>query len=351
MNLGGIYKDLGKLDQALASTLKSLELKPDNPDALLNLGNIYEELGNRAQAIACLKKAAESASANEKATKKLAQIYYYMGNYSDGIKAIRGNEDEGAENVRLSLHLCQNNKIEFNKCANDLIKRGALNQQGIAAIDHANVLYEQALDNGLKGDTLDSVFTQAIEKHEACDVLIQELITELSSGLIKSRTQGHLSNGRQTSGNILDIPRKPFQELKKLLIKKICEYNTSCDINTDKNFEANWEKNLYSLNGWAIIMNKGGSLSSHNHEDGWLTGTFYLQMPGEGANADEGAIEFSHQGPKYPAGNAVFEKRLIRPLVGDLNIFASSLFHRTLPFQSERQRICIAFDVSRRKKL
>ena len=30
MNLGGIYKDLGNLDQALASTLKSLELKPDN---------------------------------------------------------------------------------------------------------------------------------------------------------------------------------------------------------------------------------------------------------------------------------------------------------------------------------
>ena len=31
MNLGGIYKDLGNLDQALASTLKSLEFNPDNP--------------------------------------------------------------------------------------------------------------------------------------------------------------------------------------------------------------------------------------------------------------------------------------------------------------------------------
>ena len=30
MNLGGIYKNLGNLDQALASNLKSLELKPDN---------------------------------------------------------------------------------------------------------------------------------------------------------------------------------------------------------------------------------------------------------------------------------------------------------------------------------
>ena len=31
MNLGSIYKDLGNLDQAVASALKSLELKPNNP--------------------------------------------------------------------------------------------------------------------------------------------------------------------------------------------------------------------------------------------------------------------------------------------------------------------------------
>ena len=37
MNLGGIYKDLGQLDQALASTLKSLKLNPDNSDAHMNL--------------------------------------------------------------------------------------------------------------------------------------------------------------------------------------------------------------------------------------------------------------------------------------------------------------------------
>ena len=44
MNLGSIYKDLENLDQALASTLKSLELKPDNHIALMNLGAIYLDL-------------------------------------------------------------------------------------------------------------------------------------------------------------------------------------------------------------------------------------------------------------------------------------------------------------------
>ena len=42
MNLGWIYKSLGNLDQALESTLKSVELKPVAPYALMNLGGIYK---------------------------------------------------------------------------------------------------------------------------------------------------------------------------------------------------------------------------------------------------------------------------------------------------------------------
>ena len=45
MNLGIIYKDLGQLDEPLA-TLKSLEPNPDNPDPYISLGVIYKDLGN-----------------------------------------------------------------------------------------------------------------------------------------------------------------------------------------------------------------------------------------------------------------------------------------------------------------
>ena len=51
MNLGGIYIDLGNLDKALSSTLKSLELKPDNSTAHMNLGMIYETLNELDKAL------------------------------------------------------------------------------------------------------------------------------------------------------------------------------------------------------------------------------------------------------------------------------------------------------------
>ena len=140
------------------------------------------------------------------------------------------------------------------------------------------------LDSGLDGTSLDSVFVQTINKQEFSDALIQEVLIRLSSRSLQFKFQGLLANGAQTSGNILDLPEKPFQVLKELLIQKIDSYNQICKINADKNFRVNWEKNLYLLRGWAIIMDKGGSLESHNHALGWLTGTCYLQMPEEGDN-------------------------------------------------------------------
>ena len=59
MNLGSIYKDLDNLDRALASTLKSLKLKPDNPTHM-NLGGIYKDLGNLDLALASTLKSSSS---------------------------------------------------------------------------------------------------------------------------------------------------------------------------------------------------------------------------------------------------------------------------------------------------
>ena len=35
----------------------------------------------------------------------------------------------------------------------------------------------------------------------------------------------------------------------------------------------------FSINGWAIKIQNEGHLDSHIHENGWLSGSVYLEMP------------------------------------------------------------------------
>jgi hypothetical protein len=93
-------------------------------------------------------------------------------------------------------------------------------------------------------------------------------------------------------------------------------------------------------------MQSGGHLSSHIHEEGWVSGAVYLAIPKDsGPGGQEGAIELSSDGDEYPRLHDEFEKKVILPNVGDVIFFPSSVFHRTIPFSSNEERICIAFDV------
>ena len=58
-----------------------------------------------------------------------------------------------------------------------------------------------------------------------------------------------------------------------------------------------------------------------------------------------GAIELSTHGDDYPIVNDDFPKKVIKPKEGDVIFFPSSVFHRTIPFESDEERICIAFDL------
>ena len=65
----------------------------------------------------------------------------------------------------------------------------------------------------------------------------------------------------------------------------------------------------------------------------------------EKKNLNEGAIELSLHGDNYPKKHDNFPTKIYPVKVGDVVFFPSSVFHRTIPFSSNEERICIAFDV------
>ena len=90
-------------------------------------------------------------------------------------------------------------------------------------------------------------------------------------------------------------------------------------------------------------MKKKGELSWHHHPSGWLSGSFYIDIPA--TEGDQAAIEFALHGNELPIINKNRPTKLCNVNAGDLVLFPSSLFHRTIPFYSDDTRLCVAFDM------
>lgn len=103
----------------------------------------------------------------------------------------------------------------------------------------------------------------------------------------------------------------------------------------------------YHINYWATLVEEGGNIDTHIHEESWLSGAYYVELPASmGTRPDDpaGWIEFGrpHADIPLPPGAAL---RLLQPAEGQLLLFPSYLFHRTLPFDGSGQRISVSFDL------
>ena len=91
-----------------------------------------------------------------------------------------------------------------------------------------------------------------------------------------------------------------------------------------------------------MIFKNQGHQAAHIHTSGWLSGVIYLKVvPSFGRN--EGAIEFSLNGERY--ANPKAPTVTYCPGQGDIVLFPSSLYHKTIPFISKSDRIVLAFDL------
>ena len=100
----------------------------------------------------------------------------------------------------------------------------------------------------------------------------------------------------------------------------------------------------YSLYGWLISMKSGGNLKPHIHTEGWLSGSIYINVPRK-LKVDSGNLVVSLGEENDAIGTRINEKKTINVVTGSMVLFPASLMHYTIPFESEEERIVLAFDV------
>jgi hypothetical protein len=87
------------------------------------------------------------------------------------------------------------------------------------------------------------------------------------------------------------------------------------------------------LTAWVVRLHAGGFQHPHIHATAWISGVCYLAVP-DLSNRAVG-----------DAGCLVLPGTTIAPRPGRLVLFPSYMRHRTVPFDGDGERVCIAFDV------
>ena len=103
----------------------------------------------------------------------------------------------------------------------------------------------------------------------------------------------------------------------------------------------------YTIDIWANVLGSNDHQSSHIHNQGWMSGVYYVSLPENSVedNPYAGWLEFNRPGYGLPALAGEENIERIAPKPGMIVMFPSYVWHGTIPFTSQDTRISVAFDV------
>ena len=347
-NLGVLYKELEEHQKAKDCYEKAIVINPNYTDAHYNLGNIFKELGENQKAKECYEKVIEINPNYVDAHNNLGVIFQELGEYQKAKdcyeKTIELNPNyTAAHNQHLkTLYFVNNQSLLFKKL-DSITKEGKINAVIGSIFSRAEVKYGIKKENPFCNDPLTYVLkTNLTEKYDFKNVIVNCVNKILKDDIISNREQKLITNGYQTAGNLFANIDFDTNEVQKIIHTEIEKYRLHFK-NSKEGFIKNWPTN-YRLYGWLINMKKGGKLSAHMHDLGWLSGSIYVNVP-QKLEADSGnlVVCIADENDLVNKKN----KKSIDVVTGSLCLFPSSLLHYTIPFESEENRIVLAFDVKR----
>ena len=369
LNLFGIISSvMQRFQDSLVYLLKSLAINDNNPMAHLNLGYLFsQELfptdpppgfivddslsgGNTDKidkAVFHLKKAFDLNPKDYFSLKHLGNLYLNNKYYSEAIEIFKKIPDwEGKEGL-IQCYYLMNDYDNYTALVSDPLSTSNISISRVLStfLSHSEIHINSDVKNYFCPKPTDYIHSIDASDLDGLPNYNQRLLKELDSCDLGERSQALLTNGVQASLNLFNLDSSSYPLitiLKDFVITSVNEYRNLFH-NSETGMVMNWPDNFF-INGWIIKMKEGGYLSPHNHELGWVSGVYYLQVPIKN-NSSEGDIKFSLEHPKFPISNLEFPKKLVTTKDSRLILFPSSLYHQTIPFSDDVTRICIAFDM------
>jgi tetratricopeptide (TPR) repeat protein len=347
-NLGNTLKDLGRLEDAEASYSKAIAIMPDLAEAHNNLGIILQDLGRLEDAEASYKKAIAIKPALAEAHYNLGVTLQEFGRFAEAeatyVQAIRLKPDfiKARTNMLNCLYLMDKKSL-FCDELDFLIRKDIANSIVGSFTFRSALRYGEGKKNIFCNDPLNHVLLIDLKsRYNFEEIFVRKVRSILHENKRSNKRQTNLLNGYQTSGNLFDIGNRFTDEIQKIVRAEIENYRINF-ADSQEGLIKKWPIE-YSLYGWLISMKSGGELLPHMHETGWLTGSIYINIPPK-SKIDSGSLVVALGKDSDTTNSRQNSKKIIDVVTGSLALFPASLMHHTIPFESEEERIVLAFDV------
>ncbi|WP_020182970.1 tetratricopeptide repeat protein [Methylotenera sp. 1P/1] len=343
-NLGTVLRDKGLLHEAVKHYQQAIQLFPNYTDAYNNLGETYRDLGNMSEAIQQYQRALSLNAQHASANYNMAEFLYLAKRFTEAIPYFEQSQlDDWQERILYCLYKAEQFDA-FKQKRDALIQQAPHTSPFLATLStHYSINFNEADPYNFCKDGLQHVYHRAIPALAPNSALLNALLHDIHHADIAERKQARLTNGKQSAGNLFKRPEASFRQLAELIQQEFVAYREHF-AGADCTLITAFPQTLEFTSSWYVSMRQGGHLNAHIHEIGWISGAVYLAMP-ETEDEKEGAFEYGTHGDDYPQQHTNFPTAFIKPNVGDIVLFPSSLFHRTIPFSAQQARICIAFDL------
>ena len=341
-NLGVTLKELGRLDDAEASYRQAIALKPDYAEAYNNLGVTLKEMSRLDETEASYRQAIALKPDYVEAHNNLGNILRESRKYEEAIHHFDLVNNDLATAHSLECLYMNKNYAEFDNRLFSLSASEDMNLRVAAVSSFASHQMKKKDPYPFCTNPLDFITINNLSEYDFySNTLLDEIIKEVDGYQLtwESRTTKF---GFQSPSDVFENHGKIISLLKKIVLQAVDIYYDKFKSESNL-FIKSWPMK-YKLVGWYNRLVKNGHHTSHIHPTGWLSGVIYLKTI-DLSNNDEGAIEFGLHGYDLPITDKEYPRKLHRPKRGDIILFPSSLFHRTIPFTTDTERCVIAFDL------
>ena len=343
--LGNVKRKMKSYDEALAAFESSFKLAPNSGTAM-NVAIMLHRQGRWVESEKYFKESIQINSYNTEAHIGLGNLLIELERYDEALSVFVKIDNNLSRARRLE---CLWEKKRYQELIENITSEKEQNPTNIRVAALSSFAARQldiADPYNWIDDPLEKILnTQIAHSHEENERIIALTLDAIQKAPTEWEPESRTTKmGSQTIGNLFQTVGVELDELKKIIIQKIHLYIETYHRYDDRLFDhaVVQEENL---NAWSVTLSAQGHQENHIHPSAILSGVIYLKVPDE-VNHGQGAIEFNTDGYSFLTKlRKVDYKLLIHPKVGQILIFPSSLFHRTIPTETHSERVSIAFDL------